>query len=567
MKKTFFYSIAIALTLALGFSSCSDDDDTPQKQEQEQNQNTQNPSGENQNPSGENTTPEVVLVSELKCTVSEFETKYQTLKKDEPVSVTLTDVSNSNISKVSAVLKKMSGTSLQKAAEESKYIVALVLESKDNSLTAIPAEAFKGCAVLKAIEIPESVTEILADAFAGCDILETVKMPETVVVAEGAFEGSKYQSEVEKPTTQEPETVELDSWDLGDYLAKTTADYVSVKFKRFKVTEIVNALKNTDKKIEMIIPDDVTSISGGSSGFEGVSNLVSVVIPNSVKSIGSKAFANCKSLTKVSMPDNDRGFALDMFLGCDNLQGFDKYKNVVEEKFSVSDIIVIAGGSVIDGGSGKITVRFELTTNTSSIKEMSISDGNGFMYDFLNSNFDYKTALNTALNKVGYGHNIDVIIESEEIPVGVYTLKIKSKTTQFSETLGREFSFEIGDSKSSLGSYGSVSQTKSYSLSDAQENPSDVELICAGNVMKKASSAINMTINSNCARTCIIDASGNTVSQFAESEPVVLISQNGTISQIQYSDYNETNYTYTVSGVMFNNTDTYKVSVQGIMMD
>ncbi len=424
MKKTFFYSIAIALTLALGFSSCSDDDDTPQKQEQEQNQNTQNPSGENQNPSGENTTPEVVLVSELKCTVSEFETKYQTLKKDEPVSVTLTDVSNSNISKVSAVLKKMSGTSLQKAAEESKYIVSLVLESKDNSLTAIPAEAFKGCAVLKAIEIPESVTEILADAFAGCDILEDVKMPETVVVAEGAFEGSKYQPEVEKPTTQEPETVELDSWDLGDYLAKTTADYVSVKFKRFKVTEIVYALKNTDKKIEMIIPDDVTSISGGSSGFEGVSNLVSVVIPNSVKSIGSKAFANCKSLTKVSMPDNDSGFALDMFLGCDNLQGFDKYKGF-EERFIVSDIQVIACIS------GKIKVKFSLTTNTSSIKEMSISDGNGFMYDF-NNNID--NMIN--LNKVVYGHNTQLEISSDEIPVGVYTLKVTSKTNQVSETIG-----------------------------------------------------------------------------------------------------------------------------------
>ncbi len=244
MKKTFFYSIAIASTLALGFSSCSDDDDnTPQKQEQEQNQNTQNPSGENQNPSGENqnpsgenTTPEVVLVSELNCTVSEFETKYQTLKKDEPVSVTLTDVSNSNISKVSAVLKKMSGTSLQKAAEESKYIVALVLESKDNSLTAIPAEAFKGCAVLKAIEIPESVTEILADAFAGCASLETVKLPENVEITEGAFEGSIWQPEKKEVAAfPAPEYINLKS---VDYATWTTYEFTNKGlFKTWQATK------------------------------------------------------------------------------------------------------------------------------------------------------------------------------------------------------------------------------------------------------------------------------------------------------------------------------------------
>ena len=47
-------------------------------------------------------------------------------------------------------------------------------------------------------------------------------------------------------------------------------------------------VKYTGKDIEVKIPDSITAI--GISAFEGCSNIASVSIPNSVASIGSRAF-------------------------------------------------------------------------------------------------------------------------------------------------------------------------------------------------------------------------------------------------------------------------------------
>ncbi len=115
-------------------------------------------------------TDDVVLVSELKCTVAEFATKYTTLKKGEKVNVTLTDVSDANISKLAQTLQKMSATTISKAASDDNYIVVLVLESKDE-LTKIPAEVFKDCKAIVSVTIPECVELIESGAFDGCSAL------------------------------------------------------------------------------------------------------------------------------------------------------------------------------------------------------------------------------------------------------------------------------------------------------------------------------------------------------------------------------------------------------------
>ena len=52
----------------------------------------------------------------------------------------------------------------------------------------------------------------------------------------------------------------------------------------------------------LVIPDSVTSIGGGA--FMGCSSLNRLVIPESVTSIGFYAFAFCKSLTNIVIPDS-----------------------------------------------------------------------------------------------------------------------------------------------------------------------------------------------------------------------------------------------------------------------
>ncbi len=68
-----------------------------------------------------------------------------------------------------------------------------------------------------------------------------------------------------------------------------------------KVSTIVNrAFYGCDNVKTIVIPNSVTSI--GDFAFSDCSNLTSIEIPNSVTSIGSSAFSGCSNLTSITLP-------------------------------------------------------------------------------------------------------------------------------------------------------------------------------------------------------------------------------------------------------------------------
>ncbi len=99
---------------------------------------------------------------------------------------------------------------------------------------------------------------------------------------------------------------------LVQYLTKIV---IPENHKGKKVSTITNrAFYGCDNVKTIVIPNSVTSI--GEYAFGSCSNLTSIVIPNNVTSIGDAAFYNCSNLTSIEIPNSVTSIGGWAFYGC-----------------------------------------------------------------------------------------------------------------------------------------------------------------------------------------------------------------------------------------------------------
>lgn len=170
-----------------------------------------------------------------------------------------------------------------------------------NSVTSIGNYAFSGCSGLTSVTIPNSVKEIGNYAFEDCNGLTSATIPSSVTsIGYYAFSGCRDLKKVIVP--------DLTAWCRTSFYNFTSNPlYYARHLYNNENTEIIN----------LIIPDGVTSI--GDETFLNCSALTSVTIPNSVTSIGYYAFHGCNNLTSVisliqepdDIPTNAFGYSND----------------------------------------------------------------------------------------------------------------------------------------------------------------------------------------------------------------------------------------------------------------
>lgn len=188
-----------------------------------------------------------------------------------------------------------------------------------NSVTSIGASAFEGCFELMSIEFPASLTSIGDRAFFGCNSLRTITIPASVTsIGYGAFSGFGLTS-----ITVESGNTVYDSRNNSNAIIETAANTLILGCRNTIIPNSVTSIGNRAfadcyNLTSITIPNSVTNI--GDEAFIGCGNLLAITISNSVTAIGQKAFYYCAKLISVKIPSSVNSIGNQAFYHCDSLR-------------------------------------------------------------------------------------------------------------------------------------------------------------------------------------------------------------------------------------------------------
>ncbi len=189
------------------------------------------------------------------------------------------------------------------------------------------SSVFAGCSSLTTIEIPSGVKVISTKCFMDCNNLTTVKISNVTAIHAFAFSGCP--------------SVTFVKADGGSVGVEDGAVYSGTTLIAYKGT---STTLNVREGTTAIAPYAI----GGNSFTENASNLVTVVLPESVKTIGTYAFRNCKDLQSINL---------------ENVTKIDTY--AFENCSSLGSVTVkgTIGNNAFKGCSGLSSVEFTGTAN------------------------------------------------------------------------------------------------------------------------------------------------------------------------------------------------------------
>ena len=167
------------------------------------------------------------------------------------------------------------------------------------SVTSIGDSAFFDCSGLTSLTIPNNVTSIGNYAFYRCSGLTSVSIPNSVTsIGEIAFAYCSGLTSVIIPNGVTSIKISL-FYDCSSLTSVTIPNGV--------ISIGGSAFQGCSSLTSITIPNGVTSI--GNYAFYRCSSLTSVTIPNSVGNIGYAAFHNCRSLNSINVASGNGYFS------------------------------------------------------------------------------------------------------------------------------------------------------------------------------------------------------------------------------------------------------------------
>ena len=183
-----------------------------------------------------------------------------------------------------------------------------------DGILSIGSNAFRNCASLSQIVLPDSLTAIATHAFHGCSALQQIALPESIrQIHPYAFYGC---SAVRLCSHNSRAALVLT--DFG--YSFTSPDYPQLSLKAYDHASGLRCFTVTDcsEAAESVsFPEGVTLIDG--YAFFGCASLRAVSIPDSVTQIADAAFEGCASLQEVIIPESVVSIAENAFSRCPSL--------------------------------------------------------------------------------------------------------------------------------------------------------------------------------------------------------------------------------------------------------
>lgn len=188
-----------------------------------------------------------------------------------------------------------------------------------SSVNYIGEGAFRNCESLQSIKLPEGLTLLNYELFDGCKQLSDIQIPSTVTtIKNSAFNDCKALKTITLPASLS--TFENSSWSDNSIFSGCSAlKSIMVEAGNKYFESDGTALYNKVKDTLICFPAGVTS----------------VVVPQSVKTIGVKAFCGCDSLQNIMFEDGVSDLVIEQyaFENCKNINRLVITSGIKETKY------------------------------------------------------------------------------------------------------------------------------------------------------------------------------------------------------------------------------------------
>ena len=186
-------------------------------------------------------------------------------------------------------------------------------------VTAVADNAFKDCASLEKVVLPDTPVSIGSEAFAGCASLKDLNIPVNITtLGVRAF----YQC------TSLEDILLSGVFYLGDEAFAGCTALKRVTFGGDLKTVGNYAFSGCKKLSEAFLPDVVVEI--GEGAFSGCTSLKYVELPASLAAIPDKAFKDCRALVLVTVPAGVVKIGAHAFSGCLSMEELAIYGDIAD---------------------------------------------------------------------------------------------------------------------------------------------------------------------------------------------------------------------------------------------